>query len=290
METYMYLALVSKIIPDDIGTGRSVADDRSLAELGWLQGYSSFGTFFEYALGLFEKIPLVQSLARQRLIEWRTELHLTGQQSTSEVHRLSSPPESDNTEAQDDTARARIPLATRVADFLTWLKSWKSPEPTHSTVASAHDFRQAGEVYRQALLIYIKACCMDFDTTRMFIADASLGEHHRHYPVPSESILDEIDEHLEVMLATVPPLMMTSYGATLLWPSFIAATCFRTDKQRLRFARVVADKSSAFFNSSELERVIQMLRLLWSQQGRNAYGPFGLEVVLKENNFNLSMA
>lgn len=282
----MYLALISNIIPDALNTGRSVADDGFMTSLSWMKGYSNFGTFFSYGLDLYEKIPIVCSLARDCLKLWRDRGRAQKDSPSSTASESWSAPTSGVLSIGSHLHTEQTSLSSRVSKLLAWLNSWTSPEPTANTAAFPDEHRLAGDVYRLALLIYLKACCIEYDPEHVIIAKGTRS----HYPRPSSGMIAEIDQHLEAMAAMMQRIMFSPFGATMIWPAIVAGSCFTKQEHRFLITNAMETKESPFFCNGELDQVGNVLIMLWNHPSQNAYGPFGLEMVMKEKGLNLSLA
>lgn len=282
MESWVYLAIVSNIIPDALNTGRSIADDGFMTHLGWMQSYPNFGAFLSFGPDLYEKIPVVCSLARECLDLWRSERGKTDYGPPMS----SSAPSSNISTISGLLSEKKKSLSSQVFSLLAWLDAWTSPEPTPNTAAFPSEHRLAGECYRLALLIYLKACCVEYDDERSIIADGT----HGHYPRPSSRMIAEIDEHLDSVTAIVTEVMFSSFGAELLWVVITAGSCFTKTEHRATFINALEERTSPFIAVGNTEEVSKVLALIWRHPSQNAYGPFGLEAVMKENGLNLSMA
>lgn len=238
LELYAYLALVANITPYALDDQRTIPLDPVLLSLGFLQDYENFGAVLSCGLSLFEKIPIISVLARQRLLEDET----TGQCSLESVQTYQS--------------------------LLQDLLEWTSPPPSSDVEDYAFAHRYCGETYRHSLLVYLKS--------------SMYGASVRDNP----DILAEIQGHIDAVWELFPSLIDSPFGSITLWPSIILGSCLTNLDQRrdlcgfLRFPR---------WHLRVTEACITMLKLLWEDPDRRAYGPYGLYLIMKKNGINFCM-
>jgi hypothetical protein len=282
LETYAYLALVSQICPNAAYMDRLVADDDFLFSLQWLRKYPSFGTFFSHGVDLFEMIPVVNQLARERMALWRLARLQDGSKR--------------NTLAFDEAGSARTALelqssmlqkrAQRMADYLS---SWKSPPVPAASAGYELEHRLCGEVYRTGLLVFLDACCLEYSDQDVIVAPGPGSEYERAYPRPSPVRVAEIQRLVDARSFFARKLIFSPYGCTILWPTIIASSCITDPARQKVLLDSTTDPASPFANHPLVLQVAQVLRLLWNDE-RQLYGPFGLELIMKRHEINLSMA
>ncbi|ETN39512.1 uncharacterized protein HMPREF1541_05738 [Cyphellophora europaea CBS 101466] len=258
------------------------------AVVGWIKEYGSFGTFFSYGLDLFEKIPIVCSLAKECLNHWRAVRNGQRQPSSSRVDQVE--PDSHAPSPPNAPPAPPASISRRVTHLISWLEAWESPEPSAEAAQSKQGHRAAGEFYRQALLIYLKACCVEHAPDAFMGPSTVPNEGSEFWPLPSAKMLADIAGHTEIVMGLAPILGMSRYGATSLWPLIIASSCFTDEDKRALLIESMDNTASYFYGAAQLERVVNVAQILWRDEGRKAFGPYGLEMIMKEHAYNLSMS
>lgn len=234
VEAYSYLALVANIAPTDETQERTINFDPFLSTLGVEKSLETSSSFFSCGPDLFERIPAISQLAAESFATGRP----------IEKHDV------------------------RYATLLSEIEEWQSPPalPDMQTWASEH--YSAGETYRQALLIYLKAGCSG-------------------PTVNNPKIICEIQEHIDLGLPLLYGLSHSPFGAIQMWPYMIFGSCLITDSQRRELFNSI--ESSRYF-IAQVAQAKKLLEILWSDKDELAYGPHGLSYVMKKHGINLSMA
>jgi hypothetical protein len=250
--------------------------------LQWLRKYPSFGTFFSHGVDLFEMIPVVNRLARERLALWR----LARLRDGSKGKRLNLD-ENDSTHTSLENQVSA--LKERAQQMVDYLLSWKSPPVPAASGGYELEHRLCGEVYRTGLLVFLKACCFEYSDQDVIIDPGSGLEHERAYPRASSGRVAEIQRLVDARSFFGRKLIFSPYGCTILWPTIITSSCLTDPVRHRALLEGTTNPASPFANHPLVLQVAQVLRLLWNDE-RRLYGPFGLELTMKRHGINLSMA
>lgn len=298
VEMYVYLVIVSRIIPDDISTKRAVEEDSFLLSLEWLRRYPDNSTFLLGGYDLFELIPTVCNLARDRLLRYN-------------AHQLARRASTTSTDFIPSSAAQHLPslpppdptFDTRVSTLLTFLTTWTLPSTPTEWLPWKSAHHSALEVLRQSLIIYLKSTCIDHPTSPEEHSNSPPSTstsskfdpiNDIHYPLLPPAAKSEIDTHVDLAASHMSTLIFTPFGATSLWSWIITGSCFRNQYYRdLSSGRTGGVQDSAFSRTGGVTKVRLMLDALWEESDKGderAYGPFGLQRLMVRRGWNLSMA
>ena len=137
---------------------------------------------------------------------------------------------------------------------------------------SKHDLITAATIYQHSLLIFLHA------------------SFHGYHTVNSESIA-EVEASMKVVLSLLWSLSHASTPSPLLsimmWPIIITGSCLR--EPRLQ-ANLRAELLESSVTMSIVTRAVQLLDCLWGEHSELAYGPVGLEIVMKKHGLNMCMS
>lgn len=150
---------------------------------------------------------------------------------------------------------------------------WHAPESGYrESKNSRDDLITAATIYQHSLLIFLHA------------------SFHGSNTVNSGSIT-EVESSIKIVLSLLWNLSHASTPSPLLsimmWPIIITGSC-------LRDPRLQANLRSGLLESSVtmniVTRAVQLLDCLWAEQSDVAYGPMGLEIVMKKHGLNICMS
>ncbi|KAH8900741.1 hypothetical protein GQ53DRAFT_633146 [Thozetella sp. PMI_491] len=237
LETYAYLVLVANITPYGIVEGRTLPFDDFVTSLESLQQYKTFGTFMGCGYSLFEKIADVSRFSTRRLHEEKS-----GGVSQESL----------------DTYEA----------LLSSITSW---EPTDSgpDASSWEAYRAiAGEVYKHALLIYLKA--------------SMCGT-----VVDNPKVICDIQQYIDICLGLLLKLDRSPFSTIMMWPLMIVGSCLIRVDQRLDLRERCQNSS---FQMTHVSKAADLLQLVWEDPDKRSYGPYGLQLAMEKHGINFGMA
>ncbi|EXJ80900.1 hypothetical protein A1O3_07188 [Capronia epimyces CBS 606.96] len=237
LEVYAYLVSVAHITPyGTLGSSTLPVDD-FVTSLGPLHEFNVFGSLLGCGSALFEKIPLIAQLYRQRLEE-----RSTGQTG------------------HDSLARCNELLAS--------LKAWKSPPLMPDMAGFQADHDSTGEMYRQALLIYLE-----------------LAIHGS--PVVHPKLIYQIQNHIDTILSLRSNMASSPYESVLMWPAMMVGSCLIKEDQR---QYTLNEWLVLHCRMNHFKQAITLLKLLWEDEDEAAYGPLGLHLMMHKHSIKLCMA
>ncbi|RDW57250.1 hypothetical protein BP5796_12700 [Coleophoma crateriformis] len=234
LEIYTYLVLVANITLDFESSSRTIVLDPIIFSFQNLQQYPTFGVMFGCAYKLFEVIPAICNLGRQRLLEEKRGL--CSQESISQYKSLENE-----------------------------IRDWRPPEDLEPGHENTKQLINAAVIYQHGLWIFLH--------TSFYASD-----------IKHETLVAKVDRLVEEMFRLLDSLS-TKAASTVLWPSIIMGSCIRAPKQQ-KLLRQMWQISP--FRMTILGRTIQLLNWLWEDP--DAYGPLGLERVMKIHRVNFCMA
>jgi Fungal specific transcription factor domain len=256
LELYAYFAVVANITPFGLDEDRVVPFDPVLSSIGeLLAGYDTFGILFSSLHDLFSLIPLISLLARRRLQQEEQE----AEEGEEEVDGRGMP------ELDFKTLKDRIEgwepsglCQSRGSGYASELEqAWSS------------ESRIVGEIYRNSILIYLKAAmCGSMVASNL-------------------ATMREIQHHVAVVLPLFMLVTTSSVGAILLWPTMIVCSCI-VDKHQQSIAK--ATMRECRFSTGNIEQAVELLDRLWQDTAPEAFGPFGLHGVMKKTGINFCMS
>ncbi|EXJ68393.1 uncharacterized protein A1O5_08185 [Cladophialophora psammophila CBS 110553] len=238
LEVYLYLVLVNSITPYGRDKARALPFDSFFSSLDFLKEYETFGVFFSCGQGLFEMISQVSLLAMKRLTE--EESGLCSAETQSDYERL-----------------------------VDTISQWRSPPVAPEMMEWQAEHVWIGEVYQQALLIFIKtSMCGSI--------------------VSNPKVIVAIQGHIDTAFPLFVPVSMSPFITILLWPIMIVGSCLICEHQRKEYLRWLYSETK--INISQVGQAAKLLEHLWKDEDERAYGPFGLHFVMKKHDINFSMA
>ncbi|EXJ79520.1 hypothetical protein A1O3_07799 [Capronia epimyces CBS 606.96] len=240
-ELYAYLVLVGTITLNAESEDRVIEFDPFMSSLKSLNDIKPCGEMFGCSHGLFELMPRVSELGKQRRLE----------------------------EASGYCTSASFAFYQLLESKI---RGWQVPENLEGDADWVDQLGMAATIHQHTLLIFL---------------------HTTFYgsSVESPRLRDMVDESVSVILplwkalyATEP---MSPLVTTMIWPAMIAGSCSRRPEQQ---GVIRSELSKSHYHMNITKRAIQLLEWLWEDQSDQAYGPFGLEVMMKKHNFNICMA
>ncbi|KEF62509.1 uncharacterized protein A1O9_00482 [Exophiala aquamarina CBS 119918] len=153
-------------------------------------------------------------------------------------------------------------------ELVSILLGWKSPPVDLEMVEFESAHISAGEAYRQSLLMFVKS--------------AMCGS-----VVDNPKVITEIQGHIEVMQDAMPVLRISPFVTVMLWPLMIMGSCLVSPRGR---ADLMAMLDTSSVDLMQVAQAAKLLRLLWEDTDKRAFGPFGLHLVMQKHNINFSMA
>lgn len=238
LEVYFYLVLVNSITPYRRDEARAIPFDSFFTSLEFLKEYDTFGVFFSCGQGLFEMIPQISILAMNRLAE---------EESCS---------------ASEETK------ATYLAMVGT-LMEWQSPPVASEMAEWEAEHIATGEIYRQALLIFLKA--------------SMCGS-----VIKNPKVIVAIQHHIDAAFPLFPSVSMSPFGTLLLWPIMIIGSCLICEHQRRFFIQRLHSEKKV--DVRQVREAANLLECLWEDEDERSYGPYGLYLVMRKHQINFSMA
>ncbi|KAJ9646699.1 hypothetical protein H2204_000391 [Knufia peltigerae] len=240
LEVYFYLVLVNSITPYGRDETRAIPFDSVFTSFDFLKEYDSFGVFFSCGQGLFELIPKISMLA---------------------MHRL----------AEEESVESSASAETRVdyVRLVETLMEWQTPPVASEMIEWEAEHIATGEIYRQALLAFIKAsmCGSVVNNPKVIVA---------------------IQRHLDTALPLFPLVMLSPFHTLLLWPVMILGSCMICEHQRKDFIYNLHHESR--INVRQVREAANLLEYLWNDEDKCSYGPYGLYLVMRKHHINFSMA
>ena len=153
--------------------------------------------------------------------------------------------------------------------LLARLGSWKAT-PVAEDMATWRDaYTAVGEIYRHALYIYLTtALCGSV--------------------VSSPKTISEIQQHIDVFWIHWDLVISSPYGTILLWPLMITGSCLvREDQKQMLRDRLQSPRRWRF---TQISAALELLELLWADDDKHAYGPYGLFVTMQKHKMDFCMA
>ncbi|SCV30668.1 uncharacterized protein FFB14_03165 [Fusarium fujikuroi] len=225
-EQYAYLATVSNITLRSARFDPEMSQTLSLPSLALLnKGSNFYGCLFGCSHLVYETIPMICDLAKLRIEEGIAPSQASHQQYES---------------------------------ILGELKVWR-PTQRYFT----EDFEYAGQLYREACLIFLESSFQGPDTTNSELYAAV------------ESCLGRFLEVFAKMSYESPS------WTTVMWPILTAGSHMRCPRQRDQLSDIILNST---FDMRAVDNTLHPLRLLWEKMAfyDAYYGSYGLEKVLKE--------
>ncbi|TVY68255.1 hypothetical protein Focb16_v002108 [Fusarium oxysporum f. sp. cubense] len=225
-EQYAYLATVSNITLRSARFDPEMNQTLSLPSLGPLnKGSNFYGCLFGCSHLVYETIPMICDLAKLRIREGIAPSQTSYQQYES---------------------------------ILGDLKAWR---PTQSYFSK--DFEYAGQIYREACLVFLESSFRGPDT-------------------PSLDLYAAVEPCLVRFLEVFAKMSYESPSwTTVMWPILTAGSHMRCLKQRDQLSDIILN---SIFDMRAVDNTLHPLKLLWGKMAFDDgyYGSYGLEKVLKE--------
>lgn len=153
-------------------------------------------------------------------------------------------------------------------ELVSTLLAWESPpvDLEMKEFETAHVC--AGEVYRQSLLMFVKT--------------AMCGS-----VVDNPKVIAEVQGHIEASQDAMPVLHVSPFVTVMLWPLMIMGSCLTSPRER---AELISILDASAIDLMQVVQAAKLLRLLWEDTDKRAFGPFGLHFIMQKHNINFSMA
>lgn len=238
LEVYFWLVVVNCITPYREDDTRAIAFDSFFDSLEFLKEYDTFGFFLSPGQGLFELIPRASVLAMRTL--------------TEEKSRRTRP----------ETEAAYITLENEVMQ-------WQSPTVASEMSDWEAEHNATGEIFRQALLIFIKA--------------SKCGSL-----IKSPKVIVAIQRHIDIAMPLFGPVLKSLFNTLLLWPVMIIGSCLICDHQRKYVIRQLHEEKRV--DVRQVREAAKLLTCLWEDTDDRSYGPFGLHLVMKKRQMNFGLS
>lgn len=148
------------------------------------------------------------------------------------------------------------------------LLEWKSPPVDPEMIEFEIAHLSAGEAYRQALLMFVKT--------------AMCGS-----VVDNPKVIAEIQGHIEVIDDAMPIIHVSPFVTVMLWPLMIMGSCLTSPRGRAKLMMALEESAIELM---QVAVAAKLLRLLWEDNDKRAFGPFGLHLIMQKHNINFSMA
>ena len=233
LELYAYLALVGNITIESGLGKRAINLDPFLFSLDSLAGYPTFGCMFGCASELFEIIPSICLLGRDRLLKSKQK-------------------EKDPTLKKYQALQAKI-------------ENWQPPINLEYGTEENRQLVLAARIYQQGLLIFLHASFFAYQKD-----DFSHSLEVEHISNNMFELLDAVS---------------SKAASTILWPIIILGSCLHLPERQRKLRTIL---STSVFQMTSLTRAIQLLDWLWDDP--TAFGPQGLDIVMKTHKVNFCMA
>jgi hypothetical protein len=149
------------------------------------------------------------------------------------------------------------------------LKNWQSPPVSSEMAEWETEHVMVGEIYRHALLAFLKAsmCGSVVDNPKTLIA---------------------VQRHIDIAFPLIQKVAETPFLTILLWPTMILGSCLICEDQRKMISRRLQFQSR--IDISQVVEARKLLEILWNEDDKRAYGPYGLSLVMRKYHVNFSMA
>ena len=95
-----------------------------------------------------------------------------------------------------------------------------------------------------------------------------------------------MESRTETTLPLLLSLSSSTLGSIVLWPTMMVSSCLRREEQQ-DVAR--EGFQNVDFNSRAIKQLAEVLDLLWKDPDPRAYGPRGLDFVMKKHGWSICM-
>lgn len=239
LETYCFLTMVANITRYGLIPERTILFDTFTLSLNHLKAYDTHDIFFAFGHALFEHIPRIALLARQRLRE---------------------------EEAGESACNSESELA--YAKLLKRIEGWTIPGPNPRILQWLAEYGAVGEIWRHAITIYLKA--------------TQCGSC-----VNDARILRELQDHVSIIVRLWTGLRPSPFCTTLMWPSLIAGSVMTDPDQRKGLTNALRLDE---FSMIHIEQALKLPHLLWEDNDKRSFGPYGLYLMMKKHDIHLCVA
>lgn len=251
LEVLLYLAFSNVILPSHAFNSPNAVPDQVANSCCLLsQTLSSNGAIFAGCRGLFELIPVAKSLHTWRLAEEQAGIGTPGTEF----------------EAALDDLCGRISGWTLEGDEILQPPS----EPTsvnHDRLVEHEQQAMAAECLRHGLQIYTLV--------------APLGSSP-----PSPSVRQSVRRHVAAVVELSERLEGLPASSNTLWAIVVAGSCLEDEGWRRELA---AGLVNSRFQMRHLSLIKVALEKLWEDEDPRAWGPHGLEFVMRKHGLSISI-
>jgi hypothetical protein len=146
------------------------------------------------------------------------------------------------------------------------IRAWAPEFSSERTVLESQKATVA-IIYQNALLMYLNS----------FFHDPILSD---------PDALSEVEIRAGIAFSLLLSLSPPSLKSIMLWPSMMIGSCLRQEAQQNQIREGYA---SSNFHSRSVKQGAKLLDLLWEDPDTRAYGPRGLDFVMKKHGWSLCM-
>lgn len=147
------------------------------------------------------------------------------------------------------------------------IESWEEPSTSENRGIDVKDLVVASKIYREAILIFL---------------------HTAFYGSKTDD--PELLTLIEISISNAVPFSLDNDSPVLsvmLWPCMIIGSCLQdSDVRQYLRGRML----ETHFNMTIVQRSVQILDWLWEDNAMDAYGPYGLGVIMKKHGVMHSMS
>lgn len=154
-------------------------------------------------------------------------------------------------------------------EIIAILEQWQSPAVAPEMAEWKLEHEWIGEIYRQALLIFARA--------------AMCGS-----VVDNPKIIAAIQHHIDVVMPLLLPVADSPFGTLLLWPVMVIGSCLLVEGQRQFFLNRLYHETKVVV--AQVIEAGRLLELVWNDDDKRAYGPFGLRLAMKKHKINFGVS
>lgn len=157
------------------------------------------------------------------------------------------------------------------------IQHWQPSMERCSGVEFPNQLLVAGRIYQYALLTFLHAT-------------------YHGSNVKNPTLLEKVDTLILKLFHLMKegkwrefgqPEKVPAIATTLLWPYIIMGSCMRHQGHQNHLRSALLRSS---FQMTIVQRAVQLLDWVWADPSEYAYGPYGLEIVMKKHNMNICMA
>ncbi|KAE8446358.1 hypothetical protein EG329_012107 [Mollisiaceae sp. DMI_Dod_QoI] len=157
------------------------------------------------------------------------------------------------------------------------IENWEPEMERYGTAESPNHLLAAGQIYQYALLTFLHASYYGSDVTNATLLKKADILIERLFQLIKERRWQQIDQ----------PKRMPAIATTLLWPYIIMGSCMREPEHQIHIRTMLLRSP---FEMTIVSRALQILEWLWVDSSEYAYGPYGLEIIMKKYGVNMCMA